>query len=215
MKDVIYTITLFFPEMNLRSVITDLFIAGSETTFTTLRWVLLYIAYHTDIQEKVFREIDSVFGDRSPSMSDKRRTPFTEATLNEIQRLNTLVPFGVGHSNLQSDFEIEGYPIPRGTIIISNLHQIHMDKNIWKKPNEFDPNNFLDDQGQIINQDKLVQFSIGKAQSFYSIDRYFSPRPEATRTLVMALFVVVLLGYFSDLLLFKSIHSMKIEKMHR
>lgn len=37
---------------NLRLVAADLFTAGSETTSTTLRWALLYMLLHPDIQSK-------------------------------------------------------------------------------------------------------------------------------------------------------------------
>ena len=37
---------------NLRLVTADLFTAGSETTSTTLRWAVLYMLLHPEIQSK-------------------------------------------------------------------------------------------------------------------------------------------------------------------
>ena len=41
-------------------------------------------------------EIDDVLGqDRAPSMKDKASLPYVESTLLEIQRMSSIVPFGV------------------------------------------------------------------------------------------------------------------------
>ena len=67
-----------FSDAHLRHVIQDLFLAGSETTTTTLRWSLLYLVKYPEIQEKVFAELENAIGhERTPSMSDKKNTPYT------------------------------------------------------------------------------------------------------------------------------------------
>jgi cytochrome P450 len=38
---------------NLRNIVFDLFLAGSETTSSTLKWAVLFMAKHQDIQKKV------------------------------------------------------------------------------------------------------------------------------------------------------------------
>ena len=154
---------LFFPDTQLSHLITDLFLAGSETTFSTLRWAILYMAAYPDVQEKVHQELVAVVGaNRLPSMGDKKNTPYTEAVLSEVQRVNTLLPFGLFHTNLSSDFQISGYTIPRGTAVVANLHAAHRDPAVWKRPDDFDPNHFLDDNGKVTNLDRLIPFSIGK-----------------------------------------------------
>jgi len=40
-------------EKNLTNLLLDLFIAGSETTSTTLNWAMLYMVLNPDIQKKV------------------------------------------------------------------------------------------------------------------------------------------------------------------
>ena len=47
---------------NLASTLTDLFIAGSETTSTTLTWAVLYMVRNTEVQQKVQNEIGSAIG---------------------------------------------------------------------------------------------------------------------------------------------------------
>lgn len=73
-----YVICVFFllPSIDLQLVVSmgDLFVAGGETTATTLRWAVLLLSYHGDIQKKVQEEIDTIIGrDRRPTLDDRGR----------------------------------------------------------------------------------------------------------------------------------------------
>eukprot|EP00091_Calanus_sinicus_P011670 TRINITY_DN26333_c0_g1_i1.p1 TRINITY_DN26333_c0_g1~~TRINITY_DN26333_c0_g1_i1.p1 ORF type:complete len:147 (-),score=23.78 TRINITY_DN26333_c0_g1_i1:435-875(-) len=77
---------------NLASTLTDLFIAGSETTSTTLTWAFLYMVRNPEVQQKVQKEIDAAVGRyKIPSLADKPNLPYTEAVLMEIQRCSNIV----------------------------------------------------------------------------------------------------------------------------
>ena len=41
---------------------------------------------YPDVQEKVFEEIDRVFGGRDPSYADREQLPYTNATILEVSR---------------------------------------------------------------------------------------------------------------------------------
>jgi cytochrome P450 len=44
----------------LPNFISDLFLAGAETTATTMGWAYLCMAEYADVQDKCYQEIDSV-----------------------------------------------------------------------------------------------------------------------------------------------------------
>nr|XP_020757615.1 cytochrome P450 2U1 [Odocoileus virginianus texanus] len=151
-----------FDEDYLLYIIGDLFIAGTDTTTNSLLWCLLYMSLHPNIQEKVHEEIARVIGaERTPSLTDKARMPYTEATIMEVQRLSTVVPLSIPHMTSEKTV-LQGYTIPKGTIILPNLLSVHRDPAIWEKPNDFYPDRFLDDQGQLIKKKTFIPFGIGK-----------------------------------------------------
>ena len=49
-----------------------------------------------------------------------------------------------------------------GTNVMANLSYIHLNPNIWKSPETFEPERFLDEFGHFCNQDNLIPFSVGK-----------------------------------------------------
>ncbi|KAG8454089.1 hypothetical protein GDO86_000649 [Hymenochirus boettgeri] len=143
-------------------IIGDLFIAGTDTTTNTLLWSLLYMCVYPDVQEKVQAEIDTVIGrDRPPSLTDKCQMPFTEATIMEIQRMTVVVPLSVPHMASETSV-LQGYTIPKGSVVLANLWAVHRDPLVWEKPNDFMPKRFLDENGHILKKEAFVPFVIGR-----------------------------------------------------
>ncbi|XP_013388320.1 cytochrome P450 2H2 [Lingula anatina] len=78
-----------FTEWNVFRIIFDLYLAGTDTTANTLRWSLVHMVNHPDVQKRVQQEIDQVIGQgRVAKMEDKARMPFTEATILEVFRMS-------------------------------------------------------------------------------------------------------------------------------
>lgn len=50
----------------------------------------------------------------------------------------------------------------QGTTIIPNLSSVLTDKDQWKFPHEFNPENFLNDKGEFLKPDAFIPFSVGK-----------------------------------------------------
>ncbi|XP_004478403.1 cytochrome P450 2C9-like [Dasypus novemcinctus] len=140
----------------------DMFIAGTETTSTTLRYGLLLLLKHTEVTAKVQEEIDRVIGrHRSPCMQDKSSMPYTDAVVHEIQRYIDLFPRNVPHAVTQ-DIKFRNYLIPKGTNIITSLSSVLRDKREFPNPESFDPGHFLDESGNFRKSDYFMTFSAGK-----------------------------------------------------
>ncbi|XP_064189689.1 cytochrome P450 2J2-like [Anguilla rostrata] len=151
-----------FDEFNLIMCALDLFLAGTETTSTTLRWALLYMMKYPDIHEKVQAEIDRVIGQsRQPTMADRADMPYTDAVIHEIQRMGNIVPLNMPRI-ASNDTTLGGYFLPKGTAIMTNLSSVLFDKTVWQTPDTFNPGHFLDSDGKFVRQDAFMPFSAGK-----------------------------------------------------
>ncbi|XP_072039683.1 cytochrome P450 2F3-like [Amphiura filiformis] len=147
---------------NILAVLDDFFLAGTETTSTTLRWALLYMMNYPKIQTKIQQEIDTVVGrDRLPKLSDKVDLPYVEAVLHEIQRHASII-HTTGPRYVPEDTTFEGYDIPKGTFLIPNLYSTTRDPSIWQDPDDFYPERFLDDNGCVNKPKQLMVFGSGR-----------------------------------------------------
>ncbi|KAM9283237.1 cytochrome P450 2J2 isoform 2-T2 [Morus bassanus] len=150
-----------FQEENLVACTLDLLFAGTETTSTTIRWALLYMAIYPEIQARVQTEIDRVIGQaRQPALEDRSNMPYTNAVIHEVQRKANIIPFNVPRLTLK-DTVLDGFLIPKGTVLVTNLTSVLFDKNEWETPDTFNPGHFLKD-GQFWKRESFVPFSIGK-----------------------------------------------------
>ncbi|KAK3753365.1 hypothetical protein RRG08_005954 [Elysia crispata] len=147
---------------HLRRLLGNLFIAGSETTATTMLWFMLYMLHYPHIQEKVFAELEEVVGhNRRPTMQDKSRLPYLNAVIMETQRRASIAPFSLSRI-CTADVTLQGYLIPRGTRVVSNLDSVLLDEVTWGDPLNFRPERFLDNHGGLIHPDEFVPFSMGR-----------------------------------------------------
>ena len=78
-------------------IVIDLFIAGSETTSTTLNWIVRYMIEYPEVQRKVQQELDCVLGDSSPTLAHRGQLVYTEAVILEVLRLAAILPFSIPH----------------------------------------------------------------------------------------------------------------------
>ncbi|KAJ0056632.1 hypothetical protein NL108_010586 [Boleophthalmus pectinirostris] len=153
-----------FSKENLIYSVGELIIAGTETTTNTLRWAMLYMALYPNIQERVHREIDSVLTNgRMPTLDDKHKMPFVEAVLHEVLRFCNIVPLGIFRATSQ-DANVNGYKIPKGTMVITNLYSVHFDEKYWQEPGVFSPQRFLDNNGNFVRREAFLPFSLGRRQ---------------------------------------------------
>ncbi|KAK1803116.1 hypothetical protein P4O66_021645 [Electrophorus voltai] len=115
---------------------------------------------------KVQAEIDRVIGPtRQPCMADRPNMPYTDAVIHEIQRMGNIVPLNVPRIT-HKDTTLGGYFIPEGTQIIPNLTSVLFDETQWKS-HSFDPQNFLNPQGEFVRPDAFLPFSAGKQFTDY------------------------------------------------
>ncbi|KAK2533735.1 cytochrome P450 2K4 [Columba guinea] len=151
-----------FDNGNLLFSTLDLFAAGTETTSTTVRWGLLLMMKYPEIQRKIQEEMNHVIEPGElPKLEDRKKMPYTDAVIHEIQRFANLVPMSVSRST-PADVNFRGYVIPKGTEIIPLLTSALKDELHWKTPDQFNPSHFLDANGNFVRREAFIPFSIGR-----------------------------------------------------
>ncbi|XP_046570784.1 cytochrome P450 2D20-like isoform X1 [Haliotis rubra] len=137
-------------ENTAKEVFTNLILAGTDTTSTSLTCLLLFLLHHPDVQTKLHAELMEVVGStRLPSLSDKQNMPYTQATLWELLRIIGHVPLAVPHYTL-SDTSIQGKLVPANTTVYINLWALLHDDTFWESPWDFRPERFLDSSNRLL-----------------------------------------------------------------
>ncbi|XP_050395928.1 cytochrome P450 1A1 [Patella vulgata] len=134
---------------HLSQTVKDIFIAGVDTTRQTITWTILLLVTHPEIQKKVQDELDQVLdAGQAPTLGDRERLSYTEAVLHESMRLCPVLPIGLPHTT-RCDTTIGEYEIPKGTMVAINHWALHNDPEVWKDPDVFRPERFLDEYGKL------------------------------------------------------------------
>uniref|UniRef100_A0A915NWF0 Unspecific monooxygenase n=1 Tax=Meloidogyne floridensis TaxID=298350 RepID=A0A915NWF0_9BILA len=148
----------------------DLFLAGEETTSVTLSYLILYLILDQRVQSKMHEELDRLEEekgrngfDNSVTQADRGKLPFLNAVINETQRVCNLLPLNLTHRTM-ADAQILGgtYHLRKGISIIPQISCVLFDEKIFPNPLRFEPERFLDDQGQLKRIEEFIPFGLGK-----------------------------------------------------
>ncbi|XP_073081682.1 cytochrome P450 2S1 isoform X3 [Manis javanica] len=151
-----------FTDKNLLMTVINLLFAGTVTVSATVRYTLLLLLKHPQVQERVQEELTRELGPgRAPGLGDQARLPYTDAVLHEAQRLLALVPMGMPHT-LTKTTCFRGYTLPQGTEVFPLLGSVLHDPKIFEQPEEFNPGRFLAADGRFQKQEAFLPFSLGK-----------------------------------------------------
>jgi 26-hydroxylase len=64
--------------------------------------------------------------------------------------------------SLHSDETLNGYKIPAGCHVIPLINTVHMDPNLWEKPEEFNPSRFIGADGNVHKPEFFIPFGVGR-----------------------------------------------------
>ena len=121
----------------------DLFVAGMDTQSRQLEWIMYYMAKYPEIQRKVQDEVDVFVGPSLElSLAHRSALAYTEAVVQEALRKASIVPLGLMHMTGQ-DYELDGYAMPKGTVVMANLFASHHSPEVWGDPEVFRPERFI------------------------------------------------------------------------
>jgi len=150
---------------SLLQIINDLFGAGSDTVYHSLRWTVFLMARYPEIAKKVQQQIDeNVPRSQLVSLDDKPSLPLVEAWMLEVLRFSSLLVVNVQREAVRDTY-IQGYFIPKGTLAVAANYSIHRDHKYWENPDEFNPMRFIDSNGKCqAPKEGFIAFGAGRRQ---------------------------------------------------
>ncbi|POZ53940.1 cytochrome P450 [Methylovulum psychrotolerans] len=127
----------------IRHELLAFFLAGYDTTATTLTWVWYLLAQCPDVEQRLHQEIDSVLNDTEALADLPTQLPYTRAIIDETLRLYP--PFPMLSREAAAPDTFHDKPIPAGATILIVPWLLHRHKAYWEKPDHFIPERFLAD----------------------------------------------------------------------
>ncbi|CAE7123543.1 unnamed protein product [Rhizoctonia solani] len=99
---------------------------------------------HPEVQKKAQSELDSIIGNaRLPTLEDHAKLGYIERVIQETLRWHPMAPLAIPHTCFRDD-TYKGYHIPKGAIVLGNVWAMTHDETVYKDPEVFDPDRFLD-----------------------------------------------------------------------
>ena len=130
-------------ESLLRDESITTFFAGHETTARTLTYTWYALASNPHVAEKLHQELDTVLGDRAPTLDDLHHLPYTLQVIKEVLRLYPPAPFYIRDSIAEDElggFNTQGLPI------LMSPYYTHRHPDFWENPLEFNPDRWTPEQ---------------------------------------------------------------------
>jgi cytochrome P450 len=124
-------------DQQLRDEAITLFLAGHETTASSLSWTWWLLAQNPAAEAKLHAELDEVLIGRPPSLEDLPHLPYTGNVITESLRLYPPA-WGLARVAVENH-ELAGYPVKKGMGVAMAQWVVHRDTRWYDAPEEFRP----------------------------------------------------------------------------
>ncbi len=141
----------------LRDEALILFVAGFETTANALTWLWYILEKHPTVVQQLQQEANNVLPHGKPVFEDLKKLTYTKQVIDETMRLYP--PAWSTDRVVLEDFEIDGYAIKQGNVVIPFIYGVHHHEQYWQDPDAFKPARF--DKASIAERPPFAYFPFG------------------------------------------------------
>ena len=118
-------------------------LAGNETTANALSFALWLLATHPEIQQQLHDEASQVLGEEHATAEHYSRLRFAWMCFAEAMRLYP--PVWVTARTAAVSYEVRGFTIPEGSILLAPQIVAHRDPRFWDEAQQFNPSRFREE----------------------------------------------------------------------
>ena len=144
-------------ETEIRANILTFIAAGHETTANCIAWSLYLLSQSRQWRARVQAEVDREFTGDIATLAD--RLVETRAVVDEANRLYPPIA-AISRVAIGPD-ELAGRSVKAGTMIVIAPYVLHRHRNLWVKPDYFDPGRFLGGTRATIDRFAYLPFGAG------------------------------------------------------
>ncbi|KAK7391054.1 hypothetical protein VNO78_19373 [Psophocarpus tetragonolobus] len=141
----------------------DIFVAGTDTTASTLEWAMTELVCNPEVMSKAKQELEQMTSKGNPiEEEDISKLAYLGAVVKETLRLHPPVPFLLPRK-ADRDVEIGDYTIPKDAQVLVNMWTICRDPTLWENPTLFWPDRFLGSDIDVKGRNfELAPFGAGR-----------------------------------------------------
>lgn len=147
-------------DQQVRDEVITLFLAGHETTSNALTWTLYLLSQHPKVLSRLQDELDTVLGDRPPTMADLGQLRWNEMIIKESMRLYPPA-WSLGPRTVHTPITIGGYTIDKNTAVMISPYTLHHNARYWPDPERFDPERFSPENEKARHKYAYIPFGAG------------------------------------------------------
>jgi cytochrome P450 len=146
-------------DREVRDQAMTILLAGHETTANALAWTFDLLGRHSDVREKVEREVDAVLQGRAATLADLPNLPYSLSVIKESMRLYPPA-YMIGRRALR-EVTIGGARVEKGQVVIINVIGIHRRGDVFADPDRFDPERFTPEREKALPPNAYIPFGAG------------------------------------------------------
>ncbi|CAH1789695.1 unnamed protein product [Owenia fusiformis] len=134
---------------NVKFLMFELYSAGITTTHKAIYSFVHLMVTHPELQKRIQAQIDDVIGSqRNPTTADRHNLPLLEASIHELLRFISHVPFAFPHQT-NKEISLGGFVLPKETQVWPFTSGNHHNPKYFKDPSSFNPDRFLENDGSL------------------------------------------------------------------
>jgi len=136
-----------------------MFLAGHETTASSLTWAFLIISMQPALAQRIREEVRTIAGEEPLTLEHVRKLTFVRNVFRESLRLYPPIPF---MPRVAAEAATIGrYKVKRGAMIMVSPWTIHRHRDHWRHPHAFDPDRFSPEREHELVPGAYLPFGLG------------------------------------------------------